>query len=303
MLLEKVSFTDEAREHFGLMRTPFPDDVQSVDEVFLTPNIRRVRRTLLECAQQSSFIAIVGESGSGKSTLAAELEERIKLERREIAVIRPYVLASEQTEARGKRVQASHLAEAITHALDSHAPRKSSPQDRFMQMHDLLKASTRTGRKHLLLIEEAHDLPITTLKHLKRLLELKDGLRRLLSVALIAQPELRKRLNSQNPEVREVMQRCEIVELAPLGDDLQGFLAHKFGCAGLKLDDVFDTDPKASAMDAIHARLTAEYRDGRRVDAYSVCYPLVVQNLVTRAMNAAAALHWPKVDAQVIAGC
>ena len=30
---------------------------------------------------------------------------------------------------------------------------------------------------------------------------------------------------------------------------------------------------------------------------------LVVNNLVCRAMNAAAAAHWPQVDAQVIAGC
>ena len=30
---------------------------------------------------------------------------------------------------------------------------------------------------------------------------------------------------------------------------------------------------------------------------------LVVNNLVSRAMNAAAAEHWPQVNAQVVAGC
>jgi len=44
-------------------------------------------------------------------------------------------------------------------------------------------------------------------------------------------------------------------------------------------------------------------RGGRASDAVSVCFPLVVNNLVCRALNAAAAVGFPKVDAQVIAGC
>ena len=60
-----------------------------------------------------------------------------------------------------------------------------------------------------------------------------------------------------------------------------------------------DTD----ALDAIRARLISMPRGGRVSDAVSVCYPLVVNNLVCRALNAAAAVGFPKVDAQVIAGC
>jgi type II secretory pathway predicted ATPase ExeA len=44
-------------------------------------------------------------------------------------------------------------------------------------------------------------------------------------------------------------------------------------------------------------------RGGKAGDARSICYPLVVNNLVCRAMNAATKVGFDKVDATVIAGC
>ena len=142
-------------------------------------------------------------------------------------------------------------------------------------------------------------MPTPTLKHLKRFIELKDGMRRLIGVALIGQPELRDRLSSQNAEVREVAQRCEVVELEPLDGELEGYLRHKFARFDLKYEDVFTPD----AADAIRARLVHIPRGGKVTDARSECFPLVVNNLVCRAMNAAARAGWPQVDAQVVAGC
>lgn len=299
MLLQNQTLTPEARKHFKLLRNPFVDDVQSTDDVFQSPSVRYVRATLLDAAQHHGFVAIVGESGAGKSTLAEDLEERIKADKRDVLVIRPYVLGMEGTDAKGKTLKSGHIAEALVAALDPDASLKSSPQARFAQVHALLKASRRAGRRHLLLIEEAHCLPIATLKHLKRFLELKDGMQRLLGIALVGQPELRERLGSQNAEVREVMQRCELVELEPLDAELEAYLAHKFNRFDLKLADVLAPD----ACDAIRARLIHVPRGGRASDARSLCYPLVVQNLLARAMNAAARAGWPVVDAQVIVGC
>lgn len=299
MLLQNQSLTPEARQHFGLPRSPFVDDVQSPDDVFQTKSVRYVRATLMDAAQHHGFVAVVGESGAGKSTLAEDLEERIKAEGKDVLVIRPYVLAMESNDQKGKTLKSSHIAEALAAALDPQLKVKSSPEARFKQVHELLKASRRAGRRHLLVVEEAHCLPTATLKHLKRFLELKDGMQRLLGVALIAQPELRERLSSQNPEVREVMQRCEIVELEPLDGDLEAYLRHKFSRFELKFEDVFTLD----AVDAIRARLVFMPRGGRAQDARSICHPLVVNNLVCRAMNAAARAGWNQVDAQVIAGC
>lgn len=299
MLLVNTGLKPETRQHFKLPRNPFVDDVQSPDDVYQTPSVRYVRAALLDCALHHGFVAVVGESGAGKSTLAEDLAERIRLESRNIILIKPYVLAMEGNDERGKTLKSTQIAEAIATAIDPNVRLKISSEARFRQVHALLTASRRAGQRHLLVIEEAHCLPMATLKHLKRFTELKDGMQRLLGVALIGQPELRERLNGQHAEVREVAQRCELVTLDPLDAELEGYLQHKFARFDLKLADVFAPD----AFDAIRARLIYTPRGWRTPDARSICFPLVVNNLVCRAMNAAAAMHWPQVDAQVIAGC
>lgn len=299
MLLVSEGLKPETRKHFKLPRNPFVDDIQTPADVFQTPSVRYVRATLLDCAQHHGFIAVVGESGAGKSTLAEDLQERIKAEGKDIVIIRPYVLGMEGTDDRGKTLKSTQIAEAIGNALDPRIVLRLSSEARFRQVHELLKASRNVGRHHLLVIEEAHCLPLATLKHLKRFLELKDGMQRLLGIALIGQPELRQRLSSQNAEVREVAQRCEVVTLDPLDAELEGYLQHKFARFDLKLADVFEPD----AFDAIRERLIRMPRGGKATDATSACYPLVVNNLVARAMNAAARAAWPKVTADVIAGC
>ena len=302
MLLQFTPITAVALKHFGLPRSPFVDDVESCADVYQSASTRYARAALMDCALHHRFMALVGESGAGKTTLLEALEQRLIDEGRgDVLLIRPYTLAMEASDARGKTLRSTHIAEAIAYALDPQLKIKSSPQARFNQLHQLLAASCRDGRHHLLVIDEAHCMPVATLKHLKRFLELKDGLRRVLGVLLIAQPELRLLIHSQNPEVREVMQRIEMVELDPLDSDLEGYLRHKFARFELNPEQVFAPD----AFDAIRARLIYTPRDekGRQLSSTSTCYPLAVHNLVARAMNAAAAAGWPKVDAQCVAGC
>lgn len=299
MLLVNAGLKPDTRKHFKLARNPFVDDVQSPDDVFQTPSVRYVRAALTDCALHHGFMAVVGESGAGKSTLAEDLQERIRTEGKDILIIKPYVLGMEGTDDRGKTLKSTQIAEAIAFAINPQVKIKLSSEARFRQVHELLMTSRRSGHRHLLVIEEAHCMPLATLKHLKRFLELKDGMQRLLGIALIGQPELRDRLGGQNAEVREVVQRCEIVELEPLDSELEGYLQHKFARFDLKLSDVFTAD----AFDAIRARLIHRPRGGKPTDTRSLCFPLVVNNLVCRAMNAAALAHWPQVDAQVIAGC
>lgn len=299
MLLRNEPLTPQARQHFGLPRSPFADDVRTRADVFASPNTRYVRAALLDAALNHGFVAIIGESGAGKSTLVEELEERLADEGRQVVVIRPYVLAMEGNDAKGKTLKSASIAEAIIRTLDPSALPKRSPEARSHQLHGLLKTSRAAGYSHLVVIEEAHCMPKPTLKHLKRFLELKQGLGRLLGICLVAQPELRNLLSDRNPEVREVVQRLEQIALAPLDNELEAYLRHKFARMEIKVEDVLADD----AYDALRARLIRVPRGGSAADAISLCYPLVVNNLVARAMNAAAAAGWPKVDAQVIGGC
>jgi type II secretory pathway predicted ATPase ExeA len=298
MLLRCENLTQKTKMAFRLARDPFRNDIQTRDDVFVSPAIRSVRNVLLDAAQHHLFISVIGESGSGKSTLAEDFEQRIIDEHLPVSVIRPYVLAMEAHDSTGKPLRAPAIAEAIIRTLTPSVKCKNSAEARFDQAHGALRTSLRAGQSHLLLIEEAHSLPVPTLKHLKRFAELKDGLSRLIGIALIGQPELATRLSERSGEVREVVQRCELVHLPALDGDLEAYLRHKFARAGAKVDDVLAPD----AYDAIRARLIRMPERGRPSERVSICHPLVVNNLVARAMNAAASAGMGKVDGNVITG-
>jgi len=298
MLLQFTPLTQAAREQFGLTSNPFINDVQELSDVFRSKHTSYVSACLEDVARNHSFLALVGESGSGKTTLSLALEEKLR-EREDIIIIKPYVLAMEENDIRGKTLKSSQIVEAIAATLAPDVRLYRSTDARFRQIHRMLIDSVKAGHRHLLVIEEAHCLPIPTLKHLKRFLELNDRLRRLLGILLIGQTELKIKLSSQNPEIREVAQRCEILELNPLDNHLQDYLTFKLARVGVKYEQVFEQD----AADAIRARLTSLPRGGRANDARSICYPLVVGNLVNRAMNAAASTGFGKVSGDIITAC
>lgn len=299
MLLRKQTLTPAARKHFGLFRDPFAEDLQSNEDVFLSDDVRFVRETLWHIARHGGFAAVVGESGAGKSTLRRDLLDRIARENQQIVVIEPYVLGMEENDAKGKTLKAVQIAEAIIAAAAPLEGIKRSSEARFRQVHRVLRDGARAGMKYLLVIEEAHGLPTATLKHLKRFFELEDGFRKLLGIVLVGQTELRMKLSEQNHEVREVVQRCEVIELAPLDNHLEDYLKFKFQRAGGKpLSDVVDQ----SAVDAIRAKLTfnASPRGGRDSRSVSLIYPLAVSNLLIAAMNLAAQQGFPTVDGDTV---
>ncbi|MAD44035.1 MAG: transposase [Oceanospirillaceae bacterium] len=288
MLLRKQSLTQAARQHFKLSRNPF-DEPRSQKEVYLTPDARYVRESLRAAARHGGFKAVVGESGSGKSTLRKDLIEWIDHEQLPITVIEPYVLGMEDNDIKGKTLKARHIAEAIMAEVAPHLKPLRSQDAFYRQLHTALRESHRAGNRHLLIIEEAQGLSIPTLKHLKRFYELEEGFSKLLSIVLIGQTELGQKLDEKNPAVREVVQRCEVVNLLPLDNELENYLHHRFALAGKALVDVMDD----GAIAALKQKLSGRSK-------HSVLYPLAVHNVVTKAMNDAADIGSPTVDADLI---
>lgn len=214
-------------------------------------------------------------------------------------LIEPYVLAMEDNDIKGKTLKSVHIAEAVLEAVAPGTAPKRSPEARFRQVHRALMESSKAGNRHVLMIEEAHCLPIPTLKHLKRFFELKNGFERLLGIVLIGQTELAQKLSENNPAVREVVQRCEIVTLQPLTDGrLAQYLKFKFARAGKEVSEVLDD----SAIDAVAERLNQRQRTQRGVVETSLLYPLAVNNLVSATMNQTAELGFAKVDADAVMG-
>lgn len=300
MLLRSEQPTQAALTHFKLFRQPFVEDITETKDVFLTPDSRRCREALWSVARSGGFTAIVGESGSGKSTLAEELEDRLKKAGERVIIIRPYIVAMEANDRIGKTMKSGQLCDAIIRSIAPTVRIRCTPDAHFKQLHDTLIQSRNAGHQHLLLIEEAHSLPIATLKQLKRFREIKDGLKPLLGVLLIGQTELGINLSERNPEVREVVQRCEVVQLEPLGKHLEAYIEFKLKRVGGDAAKVLD--PKA--YDAIRKRLTYTRQGGEaRGSAISIAYPLAVNNLLARAMNIAFSTGSKLISAEIIGEC
>lgn len=285
--LEIEMLSPNAKKHFGMFRDPFVEDVQGPEDVFLAADQRYIREAMFSTAKHGGFLAVVGESGAGKTVLRRDLVDRVQRDSQLIVLIQPRLIDKGTMTAGG-------ICEAI---IDDLRPGEKVPRSleaKARKVEKLLKDSSRAGNAHALLIEEAHDLSISTLKFLKRFWELEDGFKKLLSIILVGQPELKTKLDERtNYEAREVIRRCEVAELVPLDRNMEEYLTIKFKRVGKPLAELFDKD----AFDAIRARLTRQKAGGKSV---SMVYPLVVNNLVTSALNLAAEIGADRVGADVI---
>jgi type II secretory pathway predicted ATPase ExeA len=298
MLMNKQNLHPATRRHFALVRDPFNNDVENPSDVFQNADTRFVREAMFQTALKGGFIAVVGESGAGKTTLRRELIDRINRESLPIIVIEPYVLGSEENDTKGKCMKASQVAVAIMNTIAPLEAVKIDSEARFRQVHRVLRESHKANKKHVLIIEEAHSLSVQILKHLKRFIELEEGFSKLLSVILIGQPELAVRLSANNYEVREVVQRCEMIYLQPIDASLADYLQFKFARVGVNnLQKIMDVD----AVEALRDKLTIEKSKSQKA-ARSLLYPLAIANVLSAAMNLAVEIGAPFVTADMIRG-
>lgn len=282
------ALTEAAKRLFNLHKSPFMDDVQSRADVYISNEQRYIRASMLSTAKHGGFMAIVGESGAGKTTLKRDLIEGIAQDKDNIIVIQPATIDK-------TRLTAIHLCDAIIDDVSQgNENPKRSMEAKARQIQRLLTDSSRAGNKHCLIIDEAHDLSIPVLKYLKRFWELEDGFKRLLSIVLVGQPELKVKLNERNADVREVARRCEQIELQPLNSYVGEYLKHKLQRIGMQFNEMFADD----AMGGLTARLTQT--NGKTT--VSLLYPLIVNNAVISAMNAAAEIGQNVITADIFEG-
>jgi len=284
-LKEAEMLTPTTMKHFHLFRNPFLDDVQQDSDVFMSESHRYAYAAMLDTARNGGFGATTAECGAGKSVIRRKLIAALH-EAGDVRVIEP------QTIDKGD-LTSNHILDAIIYDLDPDAKPKLSKEAKARQVRNALLASSRGGMRHVLIIEEAHDLSVPTMKQLKRLWEIEDGYRKVLGIVLIGQQELRIKLNRQtHPEMREVILRCLINTLDSLNrDDCERYIALKFDRIGKPVDEVLD----AECVDEIMSRLTT------RVGTPTV-YPLYINNLLAKAMNKASEFGAPLVSAEIIKG-
>lgn len=297
MLMSKQTLSAAARKAFKLFSNPFDGEVVDDAQMFSSHEIAYVRQACLEAATGGRFVALVGESGAGKTTILGDLEARLHRDRKPVVLIKPYVLAMEDNDTKGKTLKSADILASIISTLDPRAPMRITLQGRAKQAQDLLTASAEAGHQHLLVIEEAHSMPDATIKHLKRIHEMRLGRKPLLGILLIGQTELAVRLDPKRAHLREVTQRCEMVQLMPLDSDLMPYLKHRAEAAGRQLAEFVDE----RGMEEIRARLTVQRPGpGGKTVPTSLVYPLAVNNMITAALNVAADLGVPVVTRDVV---
>lgn len=233
MVLRKQVLTQAAKKTFKLLRNPF-DAPQCSDDLYFNQNARIVREELYTNIMQPRFTMLVGESGSGKTTLVQDLKARVFKHKDQVTFIEPYVLGMEDNDLKGKTLKLAQIVEAIMFSIVeaimfSIAPAERMPrsiESRYRLMHKRAKELVNDDKRLVILIEEAHCIPKPTLKHLKRIFELKsdDGFTSLFSILLVGQPELKVRLSENDADIREMVARCSELELLPLEQDVDNYL-------------------------------------------------------------------------------
>ncbi|MDR0494150.1 MAG: AAA family ATPase [Treponema sp.] len=273
---------------FALTADPFSGDVVKAEDVYLTEDTQFIAEYILQSAKAGGMVALVGESGSGKTTIRRYAIDRMAAEGQKVRVIAPRCIDK-------TRLSTSGICDAIINDCSAETPKRTM-EAKARQIERILTNSSRAGWNHVLMIEEAHDLNINTLKYLKRFWELEDGYKKLLSIVLIGQIEMKMKLDeSKNWEAREVIRRMEVLELEPLGSgkEIAKYLDIKFKRIGKNRAEIISD----SGCTALANKLK---RQTRTQQTYSVAYPLLINNWCMKAMNEACELGAKCVDAEVV---
>ena len=296
LLLEPVMLTPNAKRHFKLIFDPFKLDPSCSEEVFQGEEQRYVIASLREAIENTRMVGLVGESGSGKSTMWAYIMDQYAQSGQPVHLIQPMstsLTVGGGNSKRAEKLTGTAVLKSIITALEPGAKFRNDTEMLSRQAHALVAEQVAAGQRCCIVFEEAHDLSMAAIKQLKRFHEFKIGaFRRLLSIVLLAQPELLRTLNRAGGEAREVANRLEIIRMLPLENDLEPYIAHRLGRGSVSVASIFTAD----AIDTARKILVGE-RDGQVIP---MSYPLLVGNLLTRSMNLAADLGAPKVDAAIV---
>lgn len=175
---------------------------------------------------RQGFVAITGEVGLGKTTIVRAYLERVDTRQlRTICIFNANIAFPE-------------LLQVIAQEFGLTCP-ADDPFSLVNQLHTVLINEYQQGRNVALLIDEAQNMPIETLEHLRMLSNLETATQKLLQIVLIGQPELDHKLNRH--ELRQLKQRIVLhVTIAPLtAEQSWAYVYHRLERASLSDEPIF----------------------------------------------------------------
>ncbi len=204
-------------QHFGFDARPFG---RTPDPAFLyeSPQHREALARLEFAVEEKDLALLVGEIGSGKTTLSRALIDRVGDSRPIVLLINP-------------RLSPSQLLRSIAAGLGLEP--KYFRNDLLDQIHGRLFELYEEKREPVLMIDEAQLIPSkSTFDEIRLLTNFQLDDENLLSVILIGQPELERRLD--RPAYEALRQRIGLrYSLGPLDlDETIAYVEHRIAKAG-----------------------------------------------------------------------
>jgi MSHA biogenesis protein MshM len=206
-------------EHFKLADRPFrltPDLTYRFAE---SSHCDALATLLVALEQGEGFIKVTGEVGLGKTLLCRLLLERLQP---------PFLTAW----LPDPHLSPGTLRLALARDFGISLPARPTQQEVHERLQAELTKMAAQGQRPVLIIDEAQALPDSTLETVRLLTNLETERRKLLQVALFAQPELDQRLSSH--KFRQLLQRITFsCELRPLDvSGVQAYITHRLNAAG-----------------------------------------------------------------------
>jgi general secretion pathway protein A len=221
--------------YYGLSAKPFqlsPDP----RFFFSSKGHRRAIAYLVYGAHQAEgFIVITGEIGAGKTLLARMLAHKLESQR----LILAHVVSTQ--------LQPDDMLRMV--AASFGLPADDNKAALLKRIEQFLIACRTQGRRALLLVDEAQNLPLASVEELRMLSNFQCGNKALLQSFLLGQPEFRRTL--QSPALEQLRQRVlASCHIGPMDRaETEAYIVHRLKTAGWKNDPSFSDD----AYTAIHA--------------------------------------------------
>ena len=215
-------------EFFKFRKSPFhitPDP----DFLFLSPSHKEASASILYgIEQRKGFIAITGEVGVGKTTILRSYLEGTDAERIRIVYIFNAAVSFQ------KLLQQIFLELGIPLGPDE------TPE--IESLYRFLIKEYERDCNVVLIVDEAQNMPVETLEHMRMLSNLETSQDKLLQIVLVGQPEFESKLDL--PELRQLKQRVAIrCSIGPLtAEESRAYIEHRLFRASSFHNPVFTKD-------------------------------------------------------------
>lgn len=290
-----MELTRRCKDYWGFRpdSEPFGKTLDSSDGLFLWPEFEEVIERVVTAITKREYLAVVGAACSAKSTAWNEASRRLMAEDIHSHIATPRGIDP----ARFRDLTIYHAVKEAIEPPDGSRERmhRRYTEDRALQCRRLLERTNEAGHPVVLAVNDAHLCKPDFLLQTKRMWDDLYGFDRLLAIVLIGQPGLLRSIAG----IREINERTEVVRLPGLVSWTQGgkkiaenhiepYLHHELARCG--------AEEFPFAEDAIE-RLT---RLARPNWIETQDHPLVVNNVVSRALYRAFRIKADLVDGELI---